>query len=688
LFFTSSDLEILRRKTETPGLVGNMWKIIQSDADKLLAVRPPVVSNLDTSEYGALYPAQRLAFVYLITGKVEYAKKALDFVRAVMAWNRWIEPSTVIHQEATFRTTLEMAVVYDWLYNYMNATERSDVRFAFLEKGVMQIINGVTQKTWWWNSFHHNYAAMCYGSLGVAALSVLSEVPEAQAWLDLAKEQIGKVLDAGGENGGWGEGIQYWQYGIHYVVFFIDALRRVTGQDLYQHHFLKETLYFPLYSLSRGGQGFLTFSDSWYRPLSPNPSLHRDVGTVVARLASEYRNGYGQWLANASLTQVTFYHGPWSFLWYDPTLSQIEPHDLPLTKNFQGLGWVIMRTGWRAKDILFALKSGPIWNHGHADQNSFILEAYGERLVDDLGYGDPTRNPDYFSSSSGSLDYHIASASHNTILVNGEGQVNPLPYWGQLDTSKPPYMGGSILQLNATASFDYVIADASKVYGLPLKEFQRQAVFVRPYYFVIFDQLSATKDSLFDWLLHTTGDISVDGDTIYVTSGNVTLAAKILMPRNFSFNILRDQYISKIWGEAPSTVAPYIKMHPTTPLVNCQFVVALYPQMNGKVSPQLRRVETPTGFDIVGNVEGSDQTMNFRQNGTQMYLSKFNSTIPAITTVAVTSSSSATSKNSSSSSLQTLSLSLNEHSFLGLAAVIVVVLLSGIFVLRKRRRKS
>jgi hypothetical protein len=626
LFFTSKDLKMLRSKTM---VLQNLWDLVRSSADESLTEQPPQVFDRDSAE-AAIYPAQSLAFAFLVTGKEQYARKALAFVHAVTEWSDWIDPSEGIVDLGTSWTTLGVSIVYDWLHDYMNETENALVRTAISQKGAFPIFKAATisgdsgwpYAGWWRDRFHNNHAIIAYGALGVAALALLGEVPEAETWLDLARHRIVNVLDSGGENGGWGEGIHYWQYGMYPLVFFVDALRRVTGEDLYQNSFLREMLYFPLYSLSRGGKGFLTFCDSFYSPKTPTPTLHRDIGALVARLASEYRDPYGQWLVDTLLKEVRWlWKGPWAFIWYDPSLLPRDPVDLPLVRHFVGLGWVIMRTGWSIGDIMFAFKSGPIWNHGHADQNSFILEASGERLVDDLGYGDPVHNPDYFGGEP--LDYHIASVSHNTILVNGKGQVDPREYWSQLDKKRPPYVGGTIqelVRLIGPSGVDSVLGDATKAYSGLLTGFRRQVVFVRPRYFVIVDQLSATTGSMFEWLLHTIGDISVDGDVIHVRKGNVTLDAKVLTPKEFDFEILRDQQISEVWGEKPSTVAPYIKIRPRSRLTSCQFVVVLYPHMSGESSPPFQRVETRDGFDLVASLDGGNQTIGFKQVGNQMYL--------------------------------------------------------------------
>jgi hypothetical protein len=619
LAFAIADLEALKKKTQT---LESMWSLILTDAEYNLGRQPVNVSDTASAEWDALIPAQNLAFAYLMTGRREFARKALDFANVVLAWETWIDPSEDVVDLGTSRTTFGISIVYDWLHSSLNDVDRIRFQRIISEKGARMIYGAAQQRIWWWDRYHNNHATIAYGALGVAALALMGEVVEAEVWLEMAKDRITKVLDAGGDDGGWGEGIHYWQYGFYPLILFVDALRRVTNYDLYQHRFLKETLYFPLYCLSRGGAGFVNFCDSHYSRL--NGELLRDVAALVARLASEYRNGYGQWLVDTLLKNVwSRMRRPWTFIWYDPSLSPAEPEELPLVRHFQGLDWLIMRTGWKREDTLLAFKSGPIWNHGHADQNSFILEALGQQLAIDLGYGDPTSNPRYFGEED-ELDYHIASVGHNTILVNGQGQANPRPYWKQLDRKGLPYMGGNIresVQFVHPVEFDYVLGDAGGVYEGSVTTFLRQVVFVSPHYFLMFDQIEATGRNVFEWLMHSVGEISVDGQTITVTKGDVTLAVKFLFPSDLEFQVFQDQLIFEDFGERPKP-APYIKVRPRSKQSSCQFLSILYPLRTGEKMPTILKMEVSDGFDILSSIGGRNQTISFRRSGHYVYLDK------------------------------------------------------------------
>ena len=67
------------------------------------------------------------------------------------------------------------------------------------------------------------------------------------------------------------------------------------------------------------------------------------------------------------------------------------PTDYQLSHAFSDIGWAIMTDSLTDTDrVQLSFKSSP-WgsnNHSHADQNSFIIQAYGENLAIKSGYYD------------------------------------------------------------------------------------------------------------------------------------------------------------------------------------------------------------------------------------------------------------------------------------------------------------
>jgi hypothetical protein len=580
LFLNREELTSLKAKTRHPQMK-ELWGSVVSACESYLQKPSPRQTDFDgwaftlTAAREAITRMEYLSFAYLMTEDVRYAEKAKSILRDTLEWN-WHEEgvSQALDVGELCKGT---ATCYDWLYNYMKSEERETVRRAIADKGARWLYGESTGGARWGEDYRYNWCAVTHGGLGVAGLAFLGEHSEAAKWVALARRQISNYLDSGGDNGGWGEGSGYWTYGTGYAVLFVEALRRVTGDDLYSHRFLRATLYFPLYCLMPSRKGSVNFADSTYREMNAQT-------TLMLRFASQYRNGYAQWFAETlhPWGSIGGGYGPWNFLWYDETVKATDPSSLPSSIRFLGLDWVIMRSGWGQDDILFALRSGPWWNHGHADLNSFILEAYGERLAVDLGRG--AYSQDYFSTG---LDYHVTSDGHNTILVDGEGQLNPT----QLDESTPP---ATIQDFFTSSGFDYTVSDASQSYGSKLNKFLRHIVFVKPYYFVMLDDLSSGSErASYDWLVHTLASksaISAAENSMRIAQGKANLLIAVMFPEQFSWSVTADHLTSERETATRLQISQYSQ-------TSAMFLTILYPQQQDAVAPVIRRM-------AIGNIVG------------------------------------------------------------------------------------
>src|SRR5690606_33632933 len=96
----------------------------------------------------------------------------------------------------------------------------------------------------------------------IAALTLLNENPDAQKWLDAT---VGKftthLLPMGlAPDGAQVEGATFWASTMHYRIFFMDALRRVTGRDLFNEFASKMNADLALASIAAEKR------DGWDKP--------------------------------------------------------------------------------------------------------------------------------------------------------------------------------------------------------------------------------------------------------------------------------------------------------------------------------------------------------------------------------------------------------------------------------------
>ena len=462
----------------------------------------------------AIAQMEQCALAYLLTSRTEFLERAKAVINTILSWDTWVDPD---HQKPGVHADLMtaeicrgLAITYDLLYNVLTPKERTDIRKALVERGAAQIYIDSKSGAWWATDRGHNsnWCAVLHGGLGLAGLALLDEEPDAIYWVIQAKKHILAFLDAGGIDGGWAEGLGYWAYGVGYTVLFIDALRRVTGENLYTHPFLSKTCYFPVYTVTPDFKGCVNFADSSYTGV-------RSLISVLLRLSNEYRNPYSQWTAlNILRTKGPHpYYIHLSLIWYDPTLKPRNPAGyIPNSKMFRGIRWCIIRTGWDKDALLLATKGGTNnEHHRHFDCGSFILNCFGERLVTDPGAG--TYSKEYWSGK----DYHVATIGHSTLLVNGQGQ------------KKSP-IGAMFKSWFFTTWFNYVELELAPVYTGLLEARRTFLVFGDPLMAIIIDWMMPSDPNIkIEWLLHFVGDVKIAEPSIKISVDNVKLLVKPLV---------------------------------------------------------------------------------------------------------------------------------------------------------------
>lgn len=277
-----------------------------------------------------------------------------------------------------------------------------------------------THTPWHWETCTHNWAAVCGGGVGIAALW-LSDTPRLKALLSRLGPTLDAYLSGFPGDGICLEGMGYWTYGFGYFVAFAELLKdRSQGQiDLLSHPALVPRLAaiaaFP--EAGRlGNRDFARFSDG--------PEEFRYPPGVVSRLAERLGSHRGL----PPVLAETLADDPccrWvrhlrDFLWTaTPDAGLVTAS--PLVRWFADSQWLVARG--RVHDLVvgLAVKGGHNDEpHNHNDVGGFQVVVGDHAYLDDLGAGRYERN--YFSQ--GRYGFFVTSSrSHSVPLVNGQEQV-------------------------------------------------------------------------------------------------------------------------------------------------------------------------------------------------------------------------------------------------------------------------
>jgi hypothetical protein len=196
-------------------------------------------------------------------------------------------------------------------------------------------------------------------------------------------------------------------------------------------------------------------------------------------IAREFRDTAAQYLtlrpAAIRPTWITCF----SSVWYDPSVPARLPADAQLDRQ-TALGIIISRTGWQEQDNVVTLRSGNPVNHEHADRNSVIFKAYGERLFNDPIHASySTKDPKWLLRQT---------EAHTSVLIDGKGHI----YHDGRDGTNSSPARATIQDYRTGRNWMTVTSDAADAYrraGLPAALVQRTLIYLKPDVLLIFDHV-------------------------------------------------------------------------------------------------------------------------------------------------------------------------------------------------------
>jgi O-antigen ligase len=556
--FSSTYEQEALSNTEIPGIISvhprlflrsQPWRHGPNLTDlKMWAQQEPSKSYLKGKPWNPK-PGREWAFRYLLTGDEKLVLPILeDMKKEDFYW-----PEKLI----------ELAVLYDWLYNSpsFSANDKKIVEEKMLGWAKKAIETGQQYSDIW---SHFGYRPPL--DIAAAGLALYGHREEARKYIAMAGGYIKRNMFQGWalNDGAWQGGWAYYGQGCYNLFKFVAMWSSATSEDLFeiiekkQGDWVRNHLYYLIYTMypdhtpvescgfnyapdQRGGTSALLLLTGAYKDLNGLKNLN-------------WRNEWGWRL------------GIDQFLYLSPELKkkEITEYDLPLTKLWgrKGLGYVQMRSGWGDGDTIIEFKCGDyFWSHQYNNQNSFTIYRKGRLAIQSGIYAGG-----YWGSHA--LSYYRPTISSNTILIiqpeektwippeiarregikanngyfpeyGGQRSCHIMPEPGSAETcftfdkylyrknNQHHFETGDIKAYEVTDRYSYVYGDATMAYNNPIfcypgnrpkiDLFTRQLVFIDKKYLIIFDRvnsLSANYEK--KWLLHSIGEPQLTAKPVQV----------------------------------------------------------------------------------------------------------------------------------------------------------------------------
>ncbi len=423
-----------------------------------------------------------------------YRDRAIEELKNLISWSTWVDPChpNLSADLCTAEAAVAAVIGLDWLWEDLSHADRLRIIHAVRDKAVTPYLQGVRDNAWWYTCCS-NWNAVVNGGVGLAALALSDEYPDAEHAYREAMAGLKHFFEAFGGEGGWDEGTGYWGYAMRYILLMSEAAGRLDDdQHLLHQRGMEVTGLFPIYFTPNGHAA--SFGDAATVPLMGALYLlvkHFGLGEVAWWLDTyAFHNDVGtDGYSEAGLAILFRPEDPPA-----PTGGHLHP-----LKVYNEIGWAAVADNWPTPALYVAAKTGDLSaSHSQHDMNCIQLQADGEMLLCDLGA--PPYSLEYFSDSRGDF-YEVQARGHNTLVV------------GQRDHAIDAQ--GSIIDALSDGAFRWVACDAGEACG-PGVHFIRHIVMLLDdrgevgRSVLVLDELDNPVAEQADLYWHTTGDIRLD----------------------------------------------------------------------------------------------------------------------------------------------------------------------------------
>jgi len=335
-----------------------------------------------------------------------------------------------------------------------------------------------------YNDLRGNHTAVTMCGLGMAGLTLLGEDERAPRWVALAQRFMLDCFELH-TSGGWVESPSYGAYGVSEWVRLAEMIRNVTGEDHLDHPFLRRFAEFQLHVADWEGR------DLGYNGGGAGEYWNQWVFLAIARVFEHPRF---QWLGkpDPEMPMPSGYGD--AFWWIDPDLPAQRPTGTNTGRHFADIGVSVWRSGWDEDATILLHHCGLKGQHKEENMNQVTLYALGQRVLPD-GLGERT-------------------IDHNVPVID--------------DLIQNKWQSGATLAYHCDERSGYSLGNTQGAYFGS----RRQVLYLRPDVIALIDDLNLgdRADRTVRFLLHPSGECSVEDDVLTVRSGEMALQALTALP--------------------------------------------------------------------------------------------------------------------------------------------------------------
>ena len=467
-----------------------------------------------------------VALAWAATHDIKLGAQAAERLESQAKWDPQGTTSYAANDMANRTVAWTLALGYDWTYDYLSAAQKRAILAAIRARTQPMFADMMKRITAYPYDSHGNITLNIVAAIGVLTAG---EIPEADAWVkEAVPASVTWTSPWGWSDGGFANGTAqgFWDTGSNLLAWYV--LRNGAGVDLARKEWVRNHERFLAYFVPPGAPSG-AFGDGLEMAL---PEVWSRVGKALAAFAP---TAIGRWYAASQGreddSRIELLLAPAA----DFTGARL-PAGTADSAWFPSVGWVAMHSSFADPNrVSVFFKSSPYgsYNHSHADQNSFVVNARGRRLAIASGYYDDYGTPHW-------KDWYKQTRAANAITFDGgEGQ-------GHHDKA----YSGEVTRFESGSGYDYAIGHAEKAYQGKLKLARRAIVYLRPDVIVVHDSLASDTPRTWEWNIHALNRMAAISPTrVAIRNGPAQMCVEMVESPPIEFS-QTDQFTAR-----PSTGA-------------------------------------------------------------------------------------------------------------------------------------
>lgn len=496
-------------------------KVFRQGIEKMLPVckaplKPGFLRDATDGQRQGLWRMPTVSLHYALTGDKNSFEKAMGYLKLLEPLPEWETAPEINSGMSSANVLLGAAFTFDLLYNDMPADFREKFRQKLWYMARAQYYGGHLMKlpgVYYWQGDPQNNHRWHRDSGMLMALATSATGDPSENWMmRQAYDEMKFINDWLPEDGTSHEGATYLVFGATHLTLANNVCDRLFGTKYLQEPFYKNVNDFLLQSQCPGLTFPFQFGDSGGGSGS--------YGQFAFKAACE--NNQPDQLAllmKMGEVQPDFFMWHWlSLVWFDPDQKMGTADHAPKTSFFKDMGLTFLRDGWEKENIGAMFKCGPLGGYKLNEYRKAFAKGGVLKGVN-VAHDDPDANS-FIIWSNGALVAETdrysprkSSSHHNTILINGMGQMVPgrmePQTWSQPGAGDMREMAvvtafkdaGDVVVCEGEAAGSYLAIKQADKNRPALDRYRRTFIWVKGSYLLVLDDIKAPEPVDITWLM-------------------------------------------------------------------------------------------------------------------------------------------------------------------------------------------